>query len=76
MATRKLLAPRIAVFVHDCPHGEPGTVEVAVQKGWWAGPGQGGRHKELHRFCIPLPDGEEPERVARALEAAAAAVRG
>lgn len=73
---RMMQAPRIVVFVHDCPHGDAGAAEVAVRKGWWGGPGKGGEGRELHRFCIPLDEGTEGERTARALEAAAAAMRG
>lgn len=76
MARYNLRGARIIAFVHQCPHGEPGSVEVVVRKAWWHGPGRNSEGRELHRFCIPLPDGEEAERVARGLEAAAAAIRG
>lgn len=69
-------APRILTYVAPCPHGEAGTMQVRVVKGWWGGPGVGGRQRCIHEFCIPVPDGPESERVARCLEAAAAALRG
>lgn len=67
---------RLAAFVGRCPHGDHEAYEVVVRKGWWAGPGHGGQGRELHRFCIPVAGETETERIARALEAAAAAVRG
>lgn len=72
---RQLQAPLYRVVVRDCPHGED-ALWVRVVKAWWGGPGRGGTHRELHAFCVPMPDGLEPERIARALEAAAAALRG
>ncbi len=70
-------APRYAVFVHRCPHGEhKDAVELVVRKGWWGGPGVGGVGRELFRWCAPIKGYDENDTIALALEAAAAAMRG
>lgn len=75
MKRRDLQRPFLRVRVGDCPHGDT-SLEVLGWRAWWAGPGQGGTQRELFRFCIPRPDGDDREAMARALEAAAAALRG
>lgn len=75
MDRARLRDPIYRVMVRHCPHGED-AIWVRVTKAWWAGPAKGGSARELHSFCVPQPDGLEPERIARALEAAAAALRG
>lgn len=75
MKKRDLQRPFLRVRIGDCPHGDSAH-EVLVWRAWWAGIGQGGTQRELHRFCIPTQDGPESERMARCLEAAAAALRG
>jgi len=75
MDRRKLTDPNLHVMVKDCPHGEEAHL-IRVYKTWWGGPGRGGNHRVLHEFCVPRADALEGERMARALEAAAAALRG
>lgn len=72
---QRIRQPLYRVMVRQCPHGGDG-IWVRVTKAWWAGPVDGGKARELHSFCIPRPDGGEPEMIARGLEAAAAALRG
>ena len=71
----KLWEARIAVFVHACPHGDDGAVEVRALKGWFSKRELRTESRELFKACFPLGDAEGPERVARALEAAAASFR-
>lgn len=72
----KLFQARYAVFVHACPHGED-LVEVTVLKGWFSRRELRTESRQVIRTCVsPSKDVEEGERVAYALEQAAAALRG
>lgn len=67
---------RYAVFAHVCPHGDPNSVEVSVLKGWFSKRELRTESKNVLRACFPVGEGlEERERVSRALESAAAALR-
>lgn len=70
-----LWSARIAVFIHACPHGDPDTTEVRVLKGWFSKRELRTESREMFKACFPIGEAQEPERVARALEAAAAMVR-
>lgn len=62
--------PRLAVFIH--PTGKhDGEYAIRVMKGWWAGPGTGGRHSIVFEAVLELKSTSERERIAEALRAAA-----
>lgn len=75
MSLRARQDPHVAVFVRDCPHGDDATL-VRVRKAWWAVDRMEWTSRGLYEFCIPNDGSLQDERIARALEAAAAAIRG
>lgn len=65
--------PRLAVFIH--PTGrQDGLYRCVVRKGWWGGPGTGGRGATLLEVELALKATDERERIAEALRAAADAL--
>lgn len=62
--------PRLAVFIHPTGN-QDGEYRIRVLKGWWGGPGTGGRHAVLGEFVLPLRATDERERIREALRSAA-----
>lgn len=72
----KLFSARYAAFLHECPHGDSGTYEVEILKGWFSRRELRTESKRILRACMPVSGATEHERVAAALEAAATLMRG
>ncbi len=62
--------PRIAVFIAPVD-AQAARYRVRVVKGWWAGPGTGGRQSVVFESELTLRATSERERIAEALRAAA-----
>ena len=71
-----LWSARYAVFIHECPHGDPGNVQVRVRKGWFSRRTLSTDSKLVLEACMPISAVTEDERVAEALEAGAVLMRG
>lgn len=65
--------PRIAVFIAPTDVGAA-RYRIRVVKGWWAGPGTGGRQAIVYEAELSLRSTTERERIAEALRAAADAL--
>lgn len=65
--------PRLAVFIAPVDK-DSGSYRVRVLKGWWGGPGTGGRQAILFEGTTDLKATSERERIAEALRAAADAL--
>lgn len=62
--------PRIAVFISPSDTASA-TYRVRIRKGWWGGPGTGGKGATLADFDVQLRATDERDRIREALRAAA-----